>query len=296
MYRLVEFIRRSYVTILFLLLETAAVTVYMHSTPYTRARMLARVHTVTGGMASAEADVVSYFSLASENRQLAERVAQLETQLAAAQAEQEALREAAESAVGEITWGKGTVGKGAVGEASFGSVAAARFTPAKVVSNSVNRMHNYMVLNKGLADGIHKGMSVAAPDGAVTGYVLECSEHYCAAVSILNTAFRSSGKIEGSEFSGSIEWHGGNPYEVTLSEVSKYADIAVGQRIVTTGFSSYFLPDMPIGTVERFEMDDTRTFYTATVRLAADMSSLHRVMIIENPAREEITRLESHLH
>lgn len=281
MYRLVEFIRRSYVTILFLLLETAAVTVYMHSTPYTRARMLARVHTVTGGMASAEADVVSYFSLASENRQLAERVAQLETQLAAAQAEQEALREAA-----EITGG----------EASFGSVAAARFTPAKVVSNSVNRMHNYMVLDKGLADGIHKGMSVAAPDGAVTGYVLECSEHYCAAVSILNTAFRSSGKIEGSEFSGSIEWHGGNPYEVTLSEVSKYADIAVGQRIVTTGFSSYFLPDMPIGTVERFEMDDTRTFYTATVRLAADMSSLHRVMIIENPAREEITRLESHLH
>lgn len=295
MYRLVEFIRRSYVTLLFLLLETAAVTVYMQSTPYTRARLLARFYSFTGGIASAEADVESYFSLARENGILTARVAALESEMATLKIQYENALTANAPNASQNMQPSQHDGGGLTAEPAEAWTAAARYMAARVVSNSINRTHNYLILNKGRADGVHEGMSVATPGGAVAGYVLECSEHYCAAMSILNTSFRSSGKIEGSEFSGSIEWQGLNPYEVTMSEVSKYADIAVGQRIVTTGFSSYFLPDMPIGVVESFEMDASDTFYTAVVRLEADMSSLHNVLIIENPSRNEINELEAHL-
>lgn len=277
MYRLVEFIRRSYVIILFLLLETAAIIVYMRSTPYTRAKMLARVYSVFGGIASAEAEIESYFSLPAENRMLTERVAELENTLAQLQA---ASDERIVNGSGEMVIPEGAI------------APAARYMAARVVSNSVNRTHNYIILNRGEKDGVHEGMSVITPSGCVAGYVYECSKHYCAAVSILNTSFRSSGKIEGSEFSGSIEWQGKSPYYVTMSDISKYAGLEVGKRIVTTGFSSYFLPDMTIGTVSSFAIDPSHNYYTATVKLEADMSSLHNVLIVENPSRDEITALQ----
>lgn len=267
MYRLIEFIRRSYVTILFVVLEIAAVNLYIHSTPYTRARMLSKVYAATGWAATARSEVISYFGLAGENRQLTERLARLE-------AENAVLRELA-----------------------GGDVAAPEdfpytYTAARVVANTVNRAQNYITLNKGLRDGVTPESAVVTPSGAIVGYVIECSERYSIAVSILNSDFRTSGKIEDSDYSGSIEWRGGNSHEVTLYELSKYADPEPGKRVVTTGFSHYFAPDMAIGTIESVEMDETKTSYTVTVRLDVDMSRLQNVLIVKNTGLDEVQSLE----
>ena len=45
-YRLIEFIRRSYVTILFVALEIVAISFYARSNYYTQARILARANAV----------------------------------------------------------------------------------------------------------------------------------------------------------------------------------------------------------------------------------------------------------
>lgn len=274
MYRLFEFIRRSYVTILFVVLEIAAVNRYMHSTPYTRARILSKVAAVAGWVSSGTSKTVNYFGLAGENRMLTARIAELE-------GENALLRAAAESVM-------------SADSLPFASEITSPYTfiPARVVANSVNRTHNFITMNKGLRDGVTPESAVATPAGAVVGYVLECSERYSVAVSVLNTSFRTSGKIADSNFSGSIEWRAANPHEVTFCEVSKYADIVIGSKIVTTGFSHYFMPDMSIGTVVAFDLDETHTSYTATVRLAADMSRLQNVLIIKNTDRDAIIKLE----
>lgn len=266
MYRLIEFIRRSYVTLLFIVLEIAAVNHYIRSTPYTRARMLSKVYSVTGWAATARAEVISYFSLAGENRQLTERLAQLEAETAA-------LREIA--------------GEGVEPEDFPYSYIAAR-----VVANTVNRAQNYITLNKGLRDGVTPESAVVTPGGAVVGYVIECSENYSVAMSILNSEFRTSGKIADSDYSGSIEWRGGNSHEVILCELSKYAEPEVGQQVLTTGFSHYFAPDMVIGTIESFDLDETKTSFTATVRLTVDMSRLQNVLIVKNEGLDEVRSLE----
>ena len=271
-YRLIEFIRRSYVAILFVVLEIAAVNRYIQSTPYTRARMLSKVTAFTGDISNGISRTAAYFGLSRQNEMLTARIAELEDELAALRVSD------------GRTWG------------AADSVACEDspyvFIPARVVSNSVNRTHNFITLNRGLRDGVVPESAVVTASGAIAGYVLECSERYSVAVSILNTSFRTSGKIEGTNFSGSLEWRGGNRYEVTLCELSKYADLSVGAKVVTTGFSHYFLPDMTIGTVESFEMDDTHTSFTASVRLAVDMSSLQNVLIIKNTDRGEVTALE----
>ena len=268
MYRLLEFIRRSYVTLLFVVFEVIAVGIYSRSTYYTQATLLARTNALTGGVAGAITDIGGYLSLSRENKALTTRVAELEQRLA---------------------YYSGLVDTTAtidMAELQY------EFMQAKVVSSSINRVRNFITLNKGLRDGVMSDMAVLSPSGEAVGYILECSERYSVAISILNTSFRTGCKIKGDGYSGSIEWNGGSPYEVTMRELSKYAKIEIGAEVVTTGVSHYFPSDMLIGWVESYELDESKTYYNAKVRLAADFSNLHNVVLVKYIDREEVVRLE----
>lgn len=268
MYRLLEFIRRSYVTLLFIVLEAIAIGLYARSTYYTQATILAGANALTGGLAGAITDIGGYFSLASENKALAKRVADLEQQLAY---------------YGGLVDTTATIN---IAELQY------EFMPARVVSSSINRTHNFITLNKGLRDGVMNDMAVLSPSGEAVGYILDCSERYSVAISILNTSFRTGCKIKGDGYSGSIEWNGGSTYSVTMCELSKYAKIEIGAEVVTTGVSHYFPSDMLIGWVESYELDESKTYYNATVRLAADFSNLHNVILVKYIDREEVVGLE----
>lgn len=268
MYRLLEFIRHSYVTLLFIVLEAIAIGFYARSTYYTQATILASANALTGGLAGAITDIGGYFSLAKENRVLAKRVADLEQQLAY---------------YGGLVDTTATIN---IAELQY------EFMPARVVSSSINRTHNFITLNKGLRDGVMNDMAVLSPSGEAVGYILDCSERYSVAISILNTSFRTGCKIKGDGYSGSIEWDGGSTYSVTMRELSKYAKIEIGAEVVTTGVSHYFPSDMLIGWVESYELDESKTYYNATVRLAADFSNLYNVILVKYIDREEVVGLE----
>ena len=111
------------------------------------------------------------------------------------------------------------------------------------------------------------------------------------AMSVLNTSFRASGKLVGSDYFGSIYWDGADPHTVVLDELSKYADPQPGQEVVTTGFSQYFPADVLIGWVESAELNETRTAFKVRVRLAAEMSRLTDVILVENRDLTEIRDL-----
>ena len=77
-----------------------------------------------------------------------------------------------------------------------------------------------------------------------------------------------------------------------MRELSKYAKIEIGAEVVTTGVSHYFPSDMLIGWIESFELDESKTYYNAKVRLAADFSNLHNVIMVKYIDREEVVDLE----
>lgn len=271
MYKLFEFIRSIYVVVLFVLLEIAAVSYYAHSSYYTQARLLAHSNRMVGGVHGFFAGVRHYFSLGDDNRLLLERVAQLEEQLAS--------HRQAEGAAGY--------------ESYIAQVGATRhrIMTAGVVSNTVNLSQNLITLDRGSRDGVVEQMAVLAPDGAMVGYVIACSERYSVVMSALNTSFRASGKLSGVDYFGSIHWDGQSQYEVTLDELSKYAAPQPGQEVVSAGFSQYFPADVLIGWVEHAELNAMQTSYTVKVRLAAEMSCLRDVILIENRDFVEVEAL-----
>lgn len=273
MRRLVEFIRSIYVVVLFVLLELTALSYYARATVYTEARLLARTNSVFGSVHKLISDVDHFFGLGRENRALTSRIAILEEELAR-------YRETDRYA----TLG---VEQRTMGDSKY------RMMEAAVVSNTTGRARNYITLNRGGIDGVTNGMGVITPDGNVAGYVVDYTEHYAIAVSILNPIFRGSGTPEGTKYQGAIRWDGGNPHFVTLEGLSKYAEPQKGQKIFTTGFEGYFPEGLLIGTIERFELDAVGTTYTVRVRLAADLSAMNNLLIIENSDLAEIDELQN---
>lgn len=261
MQRLLLLLRKIYVLLLFAVLEAVALHYYAHSTSFTRARMLTASNRVVGGMYGAISGVGGYFRLRGDNRILLGRVAELENELARYR----------ESAVfRELD--------------SLGSDFESQYSylTARVVKNDVTAQRNFVVLNKGSQHGVEPDMALLTPDGRMAGYVLSCSDRYSVCISVLNTSFRTSGKLVHDGHFGSIYWDGRDRRRMHMNELSKYADIHVGDTVVSTGYSYFFPPDVPIGVVERFEADEATSTYNVTLRLAADMSSLGDVLLVKN--------------
>ncbi|WP_295913282.1 rod shape-determining protein MreC [uncultured Alistipes sp.] len=273
MRKLLEFIRSTYVVVLFVVLEAIAISYYAHSTYYTQARLLARSNQVVGGVHGLFAGIRHYFSLGRENRNLLAYVAELKERLAMSEEIGDVVR--LDSYMQEL------------GASKY------RVMTASVISNTVNRAQNLIVLNRGRRDGVVEEMALLASDGSMAGYVVDCSERYSVVMSVLNTSFRASGKLVGDDYFGSIYWDGVDPHTVVLDELSKYAEPQPGQEVVTTGFSQYFPADVLIGWVESAELNETRTAYKVHVRLAAEMSRLTDVILVENRDMSEVRGLQN---
>jgi rod shape-determining protein MreC len=165
------------------------------------------------------------------------------------------------------------------------------YMTARVVRNSINKRENYFTVDRGIRDGVERGMAAVSIDGFMTGYVEDVSAGNAICVSVLNTSFRASGMIAGTNHFGSISWQGEDLRTVRLSEVPKYAPVERGDTILTRG-SLHFPEGIQIGTVENFTVDEARASYDIDVRLGVDMAAMKVVMLVKNPEAYELIKLE----
>ena len=279
MYKLIELIRRIYVVLLFLLIEAVALNFYANSSHYTEAKILSRANTVAGWMQNTVFNVKHYFTLRSENEMLAQRVAELENTLTRYREREEQIE-------------TDTMSMWQMDSTLMVGLAERRYTTARVVGNTIHHDRNYLTLNRGHQDGVVAEMAVVTPDGCMVGYVMECSDNYSVVMSILNTGFHTSGKIRGDEHFGSISWNGHSPHRVQMTELTKYSEFEIGDEVVASGLSHYFPEGVRIGYVESRVENENHTSLDVELRLAADMTRLSNVVLIENNNIVEITSLE----
>lgn len=266
MHRLKAFLKRIYVILIFLALEGAALWQYATSSPYTEAKILARTTAIGGAISGIVTDVQHFFSLPDENRMLTARIAELEEELAC----ERMLHEAAE---GDVT----------MEDMDEATTSQFRFRAARVSSLTTNRLRNYIVLDKGSADGIGVTMGVITPTRELVGYVVSCSEHYSVVMPILNKRFSTGGRIIDGVENGyfcSVLWNGSSKYHALAADISINTPIEEGMLVEV---SSERLPQgVTIGTIESFEFNEAKTAYYARLKLAVDMSSLDNVIVVEN--------------
>ena len=166
------------------------------------------------------------------------------------------------------------------------------YVAAKVVSNSLNKQQNYLVVNKGLDDNVRIGMSVLSPEGYAVGYITNCSQKFSIATSILSTSLKISSRLTTDRSMCLAYWRGGDATEFQVTDISKYAKFEKGETVEAMDFSEYFPSGTIIGTVESIEMNDDQTMYNCTLRLAADFSRIDNVILVDNRDIDQVRVLK----
>lgn len=276
MNRLLEFIKRIYVVLLFVLLECIAIWQYATSTPYTEAKILSRTTAVGGYFSKKITNINHFFSLPMENNMLTHRVAELEQTL---ERERELLADYTEE-----SWQRKMADEGDLHY---------RYYPARVASMTISHLRNFIILDKGERDGIKKNMGVITPDKNLVGYIIDCSERYSVAMPVLNTEFTMGGSLQMTNYTCSVRWSGESPYHVDIIDVSTYAQPEIGMAV--EAWSERLPKGVIVGHIESFEHNAAKTAFTARLKLAVDMSALNNVLIVENTHYGEIESLMDNL-
>ena len=264
MYRLLEFVKRIYVLVIFLFLEGMALFTYATSSPYTEAKILARTTATGAAISGAVSNVGHFFSLAQENRELAARVAELSADI------MDVERMESDVVIDSL-------------DHRF------RYHPARVVSMTTSRPQNHIILDRGSLDGITTDMGVVTPYNELVGYVLSCTEHYSIVQSLLNTSFNTGGCLVDNGNVCVIGWDAKSKYHVKAMDLSVYSEPREGMAVEVR--SERLPAGVLIGHIEEFELNNTQTAYSAKIAIAAKMAMLDNVLIVENRHASELDAL-----
>lgn len=160
--------------------------------------------------------------------------------------------------------------------------------PVRKISN--NSQHNYMILGKGLADGVREGDGVITAKGAV-GIIDAVSENYSYARSFKNHDMSVSARLGRYGSVGPLSWDGKSSSKAMLREIPHHIELIPGDTVYTSGMSALFPADIPLGTIGEARIVNGAT-YEIEVTLFEDFNSLRYVVIAGNLGTEEINTLE----
>lgn len=169
------------------------------------------------------------------------------------------------------------------------SLVEYEFTLAKVIKNTIGTEHNYLILDKGEKDGITEDMGVITPNGAI-GITRAVGPKYTYVLSSLNEKQAVSARIGKSDAVGTLRWNSHIPQTATLTEIPLNVKVTKGDIVYTSGYSSFFPPNIPIGKAVSYKTT-TGTHKEVTVRLLQDFKNLDYVIIVRNHDKKEIDSL-----
>lgn len=165
------------------------------------------------------------------------------------------------------------------------------YKPAKVIRNSTDKQHNYIIIDKGASDGIKEDMGVITPNGVV-GYVHSVGKHYSMVVSFLDINQSVSSIIKSNGTFGPLRWDGRRIGKAVLHEIPLHTVITPGDTIVTSGYSTVFPAGIPLGTIESSHLVDGIN-NDVSINLFLDYSSLRYVYVADNAFVEELSELNA---
>lgn len=274
MRNLLDFLARHNHWFVFVLLEVISAVLLFKYNSYQGSVWFSSANAVSGRVYEASAAVGQYFSLVTVNRQLTQRNVYLEREVA------RMAQEHAEATADSLY----------LQRLQNNQTNRYRSVPARVVSSSLDRLNNFITIDKGEADGVKKDMGVVCGTGIV-GIVYLTSAHYSVVIPVLNSKSNISCSIRGRGYFGYLHWMGGVPDEAYLDDVPRHARFRIGDVIVTSGYSSVFPPGMLVGKVMRVYNSANGLSFRLRIKLTTDFGNLRDVCVITDAAVAERVKL-----
>lgn len=263
-------VQRIFIAVVFILLEVAALLMLSHNNQLQRlwiARISHGFMARTWGTTQAISD---YFSLKGQNDRLALENDSLQRIVRS----YELAAKEADPASRPVLMDNGF-----------------NYIPATIVKSSSNTQHNYLIIDKGSEDGVVRNSGIITSNGVI-GIVDAVSPHYSYAISFLNTELFISARLGESGAIGPLAWDGTSSDGAILKEIPLQFKFEPGDTVYTSGYSSIFPPDIPIGVAGESKIINGAT-NEIKVRLFQNHKALKYVTVVGNTRAEEIEAIEN---
>lgn len=261
-------------TAVFIFLEIAALNMLSNSSSVQNFFITRNLQGLAGRFWGISESVSRYFSLPKENKELADDIFELNRKISKMT---RALEIAKLDSLARIDM--------ELASDKF------KFMLATVVKNSLNKQHNYLIIGKGSDDGVRPQSGIITADGVV-GIIDAVSRHYSYAISFLNSELSISARIGNDGAAGPMVWDGKHIDGALLREIPLQYKFDEGDTVYTSGYSSIFPPDIPLGVTGDTRIVNGAT-YEVKIKLFQDFSALRYVTIVTNSDIQEIEDLEN---
>lgn len=269
MRNLIDFLARHNHWFVFVILEVMSMILLFRFNNYQGSVWFTSANYAAGRLLGAQAEVRSFFNLSALNAELTQRNVYLEQQLKVAREQLYDLRHATDTSTVRNFELKGF-----------------KVVPAKVVDNSIDRLDNFITIDKGSADGIRPDMGVVCGTGVV-GIVYLVSDHYSVVIPVLNSKSNISCSIVGRGSFGYLHWNGGRSDIAYVDDVPRHAKFRLHEKVVTSGYSSVFPSGVLVGEILHVFNSPDGLSYRLQVKLSTDFSRLRDVCVIDDIHADE---------
>ncbi|MBP5649817.1 MAG: rod shape-determining protein MreC [Bacteroidales bacterium] len=276
MNNLSEFLKRNFHIFLFVILQIVCIIMISKSMKYTSFALDRFCQTIVSPINEAWYNVIRHFSLEAENEQLVQQNI--------------ALLDERDNA---FTFKDDSVYTAAVCDSNQRvKMRLYDYSYANIVYKTTDKTHNYIIIDKGRADGVTIDMAVLSA-GGVCGVVSDVTEHFSSIISLLHPDARISARLLPSNQIGTVLWDGISAKYAQLYDIPQHVPVTVGDSIVTSGYSNIFPKDILVGIVEDVHETGHSSFLTIKVRLATNFNNVNTVYLIRNIYTSEMDELKS---
>jgi rod shape-determining protein MreC len=269
MRNLFRYLWKIHAFLLFVFLEIIAGYLLVANNSYQRTAFVSSSNSLSNSVLSLSNNVSEYFSLRTQNDQLASENARLRSQLLSAYI---------------ITDNKIFERNDTLFRQQY------KFTELKIISNSLNKLNNYIRLNKGSLQGIKPDMGLINANGVI-GIVKDVSDNFCSAISVLHSKTAIDAKLKNNGYTGTVIWSGGSYRYGSLVNIPSHVKIHKGDTVITSGNSSMFPEGIMVGTVESFKLKSGESFFTIKILFSVDYNKVEHAYAILNLFKEEQKKL-----
>lgn len=269
MRNLFQYLWKIHSFLLFVFLEVIAIYLIVTNNTYQQSAFINSSNKMSNSILNVANNWSEYFTLKSQNDQLAAENARLRAKLASAFI---------------VTDNRFFERNDTLYRQQY------KFTELKIINNSLNKRNNYIILNKGRLQGIRLDMGLINSNGVI-GIIKDVSDNFCSAISVLHAKTAIDAKIKNIGYTGTVGWDGGSYRYGNLINIPSHVKVKIGDTVLTSGNSSMFPEGIMIGTVKDVKLKSGESFFTIRILFSVDYNKVEHAYAILNLFKEEQTNL-----
>lgn len=147
----------------------------------------------------------------------------------------------------------------------------------QVTAKDVSPASSSLMINKGASHGIQKNMAVITPEGVV-GKVHTVLDASARVILLTDPTSVLAVRVQRNREEGLLE---GKLSYCSLKYVSYYADVQVGDLLVTSGYDGIYPKGLPVAVVTSVKKHEATPFQTVIARPVVSFSRIEEALVLK---------------